>query len=82
MFNDLNLNDEEIMKIIKDYKPLILSKSIINNKLDEDLCQEIEIKIFKVLSKNRNKKIWKNATLNKKDGFLLANKKRRCQYGI
>lgn len=57
MFNDLNLNDEEIMKIIKDYKPLILSKSMINNKLDEDLCQEIEIKIFKVLSKNRNKKI-------------------------
>lgn len=56
MFNNFNLNDEEIMKIIEDYKPLILNKSMINHKLDEDLNQEILIKIFKVLSMNRNTK--------------------------
>lgn len=60
MFNDFNLNDEEIIKIIKDYKPLIISKSMINHKFDEDLSQELEIKIFKVLSMNRNKKNKKN----------------------
>lgn len=54
MFNNFNLSDEEIMKIIEDYKPLILNKSMINNRLDEDLNQEILIKIFKVLSTNRN----------------------------
>lgn len=54
MFNNFNLRDEEIMKIIEDYKPLILNKSMINSRLDEDLNQEILIKIFKVLSMNRN----------------------------
>ena len=54
MFNNFNLSDEEIMKIIEDYKPLILNKSMINNRIDEDLNQEILIKIFKVLSTNRN----------------------------
>lgn len=54
MFNNFNLKDEEIMKIIEDYKPLILNKSMINSRLDEDLNQEILIKIFKVLSMNRN----------------------------
>lgn len=56
MFNNFNLSDEEIMKIISDYNPLILNKSLINYKVDEDLYQEIEIEIFRVLSKNRNKK--------------------------
>ena len=60
MFNNFNLSDEEIMKIIEDYKPLILNKSMINNRLDEDLNQEILIKIFKVLSMNRNIKKLKN----------------------
>jgi len=53
MFNNFDLSDEEIIKILKDYNPLILSKSFINNKFDEDLYQEIRIRIFKVLSKNR-----------------------------
>lgn len=56
IFNNYNLTDEEIIKIINDYKPLIINKSFINHKFDEDLCQEIKIKIFKSLSKNRNKK--------------------------
>lgn len=57
MFNNFNLNDNEILKIIADYKPLIISKSMINHKLDKDLEQELKIKIFKTLSLNRNKKI-------------------------
>ena len=37
MFNDFSLSDEEILKIIEEYKPLILSRSKINFKFDEDL---------------------------------------------
>lgn len=53
MFNNFNLSDEEIIKIINDYEGLIVSKSMINYKFDEDLSQEIKIAIFKNLSKNR-----------------------------
>lgn len=55
MFNNFNLSDEEIMKIIEDYEPLITSRSTINFKYDEDLNQEIKLYIFKILSKNRKK---------------------------
>lgn len=55
MFNNFDLSDEEIMKIINDYEGLIVSKSIINDKFDEDLNQEIKLLIFKILSKNRKK---------------------------
>ena len=55
MFNDFNLSDKEILKIMDDYKNLIDKKSIINGKVDEDLQQEIKLLIFKVLSKNRKK---------------------------
>lgn len=55
MFNNFDLSDEEIMKIINDYEGLIVSKSTINYKFDEDLNQEIKLLIFKVLSKNRKK---------------------------
>ena len=54
MFNEFNLSDDEIIKIIKDYKPLIINASIINDRYDEDLAQEIQIEIFRYLSKNRN----------------------------
>ena len=47
MFNDFNLSDEEILKIIEDYTPLIIKNSQINFKLDEDLVQEIKINIWK-----------------------------------
>lgn len=53
MFNNFNLSDEEIIKIINDYEGLLVSKSMINYKFDEDLNQEIKIAIFKNLSKNR-----------------------------
>lgn len=55
MFNNFNLSDEEIIKIINDYEGLLVSKSMINYKFDEDLNQEIKIAIFKNLSKNRKK---------------------------
>ncbi len=53
MFNEFNLSDEEILKIIKDYKPLIINASIISDSYDEDLAQEIKIEIYKNLRKNR-----------------------------
>ena len=53
MFNNFNLSDEEILKIIEDYIPLIIKNSQINFKLDEDLVQEIKINIWKELSKNK-----------------------------
>ena len=55
MFNNFKLSDEEIIKIIEDYNPLIIRKSIINDKVDEDLAQEIKVAIFRELSKNRKK---------------------------
>lgn len=53
MFNNFSLTDNEIMKIVNDYEPLIRKNSEINNKFNEDLYQEIRIYIFKVLSKKR-----------------------------
>ena len=52
MFNEFNLNDKEVIKIIDDYKPLILKVSTLNNG-NEDLKQEIELEIFRALTKNR-----------------------------
>lgn len=57
MFNDFNLSNKEILKIINDYDPLIRKKSTKDNKFDEDISQEIKLLIFKKLSKNRNRKI-------------------------
>jgi len=42
MFNNFNLSDDEILKIINDYEPLIIKYSIINYKYDEDLNKEIK----------------------------------------
>ena len=55
MFNNFNLSDLEIMNIIERYYPLIIKRSKINYKYDEDLCQEIKLNIWKELSKNRKK---------------------------
>lgn len=55
MFNDFNLNDNEVMKIIKDYNLLILRQSTLINGFEEDLKQEIELEIFRTLTKNRKK---------------------------
>ena len=55
MFNNFNLSDREILKIIEDYKSLINKNSMVSGRFDEDLQQEIKLLIFKVLSKNRKK---------------------------
>ncbi len=55
MFNEFNLADEEVMKIIKDYNPLIIRQSTLINGFDEDLKQEIELEIFRTLTRNRKK---------------------------
>lgn len=72
MFRNYRLTDKEITKIIKQYENLIKGESIINNKIDEDLSQEIRIKIYKNLKRNR--KILKNFKkmhhLRKFRGFL------------
>ena len=54
LFNNFNLTDEEIMKIMYDYEPLIKRNSYINSKFDEDLNQNIQEKIYETLSKNWN----------------------------
>ena len=54
-FHKLDLSDQEILKIIEDYKNLINKNSMVSGRFDEDLQQEIKLLIFKVLSKNRKK---------------------------
>lgn len=56
MFNNFNLENEEIIKIINDYNAVIKANSKIKGCVDEDLEQEIKMRIFEVLTKNRNKK--------------------------
>ncbi len=53
MFNDFNLSDEEILKIMEDYNPLIMNMSRLGGKIDEDLMQEIKYTIYKNFTKNR-----------------------------
>ncbi len=53
MFNNFNLSNDEIIKIIEDYNPLLVSKSYINGRFDEDLLEELKLCIFEELSKNR-----------------------------
>lgn len=55
MFNNFNLDDVEILKILDNYNPLITSMSRLRNGIDEDLMQEIKYMIYKTLTKNRKK---------------------------
>ena len=55
MFNNFKLSDNEAIKIINDYKPLILKLATLSGKLDEDLEQEIKLVIYKRLTRNRKK---------------------------
>lgn len=60
MFNN-NLSEEEILYIIEKFRNYIRKESYISGKFDEDLNQEIKIRIYKTLTKGRkNKKIKKN----------------------
>ncbi len=53
MFNNFDLSDDEILKIINDYKPFIIKTSTLKDGFDEDLMQEIKYIIYKRLRKNR-----------------------------
>lgn len=55
IFNNYTLSNEEIEKIIKDFKPDIRKASKINGKIDEDCEQKIMIAIYQKLSRNRKK---------------------------
>lgn len=70
MFNNFNLDDVEILKILDDYNPLITSMSRLRNGIDEDLMQEIKYMIYKTLTKNR-KKLYKMQHRIKKIGLLI-----------
>ena len=55
MFNNFDLNDIELLKILEDYNPLITKMSVLRDGFDEDLMQEIKYMIYKTLTKNRKK---------------------------
>ncbi len=55
IFNNYTLSNEEIEKIIKDFKSDIRKASKINGKIDEDCEQKIMIAIYQKLSRNREK---------------------------
>lgn len=53
LFKNYNLTNEEIEHVLQQMDAYINTKSYINQSIDEDLRQEIILKIFIVLSKNR-----------------------------
>ena len=52
-FNNYSLTDDEVTKILEEFKKDIRLHSIIYGKVDEDCEQEIRIQIYKTLTKNR-----------------------------
>lgn len=73
MFNNFDLSDQEILKIIEDYKNLINKNSVVSGSFDEDLQQEIKFLIFKVLSKiEKNKKFLKIPHCENSSVFLIS----------
>lgn len=54
-FNNYNLSNMEIEKILKDFSQTIRQASKIKGKVDEDCEQKIRIALFNKLSKNREK---------------------------
>lgn len=57
MFNNYDLSDEEVIHIIDKYENLInkYSRLYSNGPIDEDLRQEIILKIYVTLTQNREK---------------------------
>lgn len=54
-FNNYDLSNLEIEKILKDFDPIIRQAAKTNGKRDEDCEQKIRIALFNKLSKNRKK---------------------------
>lgn len=57
MFNNYDLSDDDVIEIINKYENLINKYSRLspNDSIDEDLKSEIVEKIYRVLTKNREK---------------------------
>lgn len=57
MFNNYNLSDDDVIRIIDKYENLINKYSRLspNDSIDEDLKGEIIEKIYRVLTQNREK---------------------------
>ena len=56
-FNNYNLTDAEVSKIIKQFGKLIREKSFVLGKYNEDCEQEIKLQLYKTLTKKRKNKI-------------------------
>lgn len=54
-FNNYNLSNLEIEKILNELEPIIRQASKVNGLVDEDCEQKIRITLFNKLSKNRKK---------------------------
>lgn len=59
-FNNYSLSNDEVTKILKEFRDEIRVSSVIFGRYNEDCEQEIRLQIYKALTKN--KKIFKNAT--------------------
>ena len=55
LFNNYKLTNRDIEHVLCQMEHYINVNSFVNGKFDEDLNQEIKIKIFRVLSKNRKR---------------------------
>lgn len=55
LFNNYNLSNDEIEKILKEFRTDIKRASKIDGKIDEDCEQKIMIAIYQKLSRNRKK---------------------------
>lgn len=55
LFNNYNLSNDEIEKILKEFRPEIKRASKIDGKINEDCEQKIMIAIYQKLSRNRKK---------------------------
>lgn len=55
VFNNYNLSNEEIEKILKEFRPEIKRASKVDGKINEDCEQKIMIAIYQKLSRNRKK---------------------------
>lgn len=55
LFNNYSLSNEEIEKILKDFRGEIKRASKIDGKINEDCEQKIMITIYQKLSRNREK---------------------------
>lgn len=55
LFNNYNLSNEEIERILKEFKSEIKRASKVEGRINEDCEQKIMIAIYQKLSRNRKK---------------------------